>query len=314
MQVLKTDLNSTQTVLVLGGFGFIGKHVTQRLEMLGAKVIIGTRGVGSRRLPGSRIICLHKIRNLDEWYELLQGIDVVINSVGILRQRHRESYQQVHNISVGLLAQACEEKNIRMLHVSALGLSNPVRSRFLSSKLEGEKAIQKTNADWHIIRPSLIDGDGGYGTKWFQRVANWPIHFAPANAQGQLCPVNVNDVAEAICNVALSTHSPQGNVERIYELGGNQRMDLFEYLAKLTPNPPTMKVRIPSWVARVSSHLFDLLHLTPFSFGHYELLKFDNCPASNDLPRLLGRAALPVGQQKPKSRKFASGQTVTPQP
>ena len=313
MQALKIDLNPKQTVLVLGGFGFIGKHVTQRLELLGANVIIGTRGVRGRRLPGSRIICLHKIKNLDEWHELLQGVDVVINAVGILRQRHRESYQQVHNRSIGLLAQACEKRDIRMVHVSALGLCNPVRSRFLSSKLDGEKAIQETNADWHIIRPSLIDGDGGYGTKWFQRVANWPIHFAPANAQGQLRPVNVNDVAEAICNVALSTQSPQSNVERIYELGGNHRMDLFEYLATLTPNPPTIKVRIPSWVARISSHLFDLLHLTPFSFGHYELLKFDNCPASNDLPRLLGRAALPVGQLKPQSRKFASDQTVTQQ-
>ena len=313
MQNLKIDLNTKQTVLVLGGFGFIGKHVSERLEMLGVNVIIGTRGVRGRRQPGSRIIHLHKIRNLHQWDPLLEGIDVVINSVGILRQRHRESYQQVHNISVGLLAQACEAKNIRMVHVSALGLNNPIRSRFLTSKRAGEKAIRKTKADWHIIRPSLIDGDGGYGTKWFQRVANWPIHFAPANAQGELCPVNVNDVADAVCTVALRTYSQQKSVERIYELGGSQRMDLFEYLATLTPNPPTMKVRIPSWIARVSSHLFDLLHLTPFSFGHYELLKFDNCPANNDLPRLLGRSALPVGQLKLKSRKFASGQTVTPQ-
>lgn len=312
MQNLKIDLNTTQTVLVLGGFGFIGKHIVQQLEMLGVNVIVGTRGVRGQRQPGSRTIRLHEIKRLDQWYENLQGVDIVINSVGILRQRHQESYQQVHNISVGLLAQACEKKSLRMVHISALGLNNPVRSRFLSSKLKGENAIQKTDADWHIVRPSLINGTGGYGSKWFQRVANWPIHFAPENARSQLCPVHVQDVAEAVCNIALSRCEPLKNKERIYELGGSRPMDIFEYLATLAPSPATIKLRIPSWIARAASHLLDLFHLTPFSFGHYELLKFDNCPANNDLPRLLERAPSPVSQSHLPFNQPAADQTLSP--
>ena len=37
-----------------------------------------------------------------------------------------------------------------------------------------------------------------------------------------------------------------------------------------------------------------LLHLTPFSFGHWELLRRDNLPSRNALPELLGRAPHPV--------------------
>jgi hypothetical protein len=38
-----------------------------------------------------------------------------------------------------------------------------------------------------------------------------------------------------------------------------------------------------------------VLHITPFSFGHWELLGHDNCPRINRLPELLGRAPRAIG-------------------
>jgi len=54
----------------------------------------------------------------------------------------------------------------------------------------------------------------------------------------------------------------------------------------------------------LASHLLDFLHLTPFSFGHYELLKFDNCPKAQQTELLLGRRCQPLGDQ-------SQGQTET---
>ena len=63
------------------------------------------------------------------------------------------------------LARACRELPKRFVHVSALGLHADARSRFLTSKLAGEVAIKTSGAHWAIVRPSLLDGEGGCGAR-----------------------------------------------------------------------------------------------------------------------------------------------------
>ena len=52
--------------------------------------------------------------------------------------------------------------------------------------------------------------------------------------------------------------------------------------------------RLSTWLARIVSHACDLAHFSPFSFGHLELLRRDNLPRPNLLPRLLGRESAPL--------------------
>ena len=73
---------------------------------------------------------------------------------------------------------------------------------------------------------------------------------------------------------------------------------MAEHLASmraLHDGRPALRIGIPRFVARFSAHLCDLLHFSPFSFGHLELLRRDNAPRENLLPVLLGRAPTPVG-------------------
>lgn len=301
----RIELNPTQTVLVIGGRGFIGRNIVEQLEKFGANVLIGSRNVEFAGQHASRKARLQELQAPEDCKELLEGVDVVINAVGILRQRSGESYEQVHHLAVNHLVNACADKGIRFLHVSALGLYNPTKSRFLSSKRLGEQAIQNSDADWHICRASLVDGDDGYGAKWFRRVARWPIHFAPANAVAKLAPIHVKDLGEAIAKIALKTDKPKTVHERLYELGGEHEMTVLEYLHVLkqgcapvktqAAKTKTLSMKVPAWLARVTSHVLDLLHLTPYSFGHYELLKFDNIPKTQQATLLLGRPCRALG-------------------
>ena len=293
----KLELDPKQAVLVLGGKGFIGRHIVKQLETFGSTVVIGTRGTGALSEAGSIKLRLHKTITRQQWLPHLKNIDVVVNAVGIMRQRSGETFEKVHHLAIGGLAKACAQNNIRLVHISALGIENPVKSRFSSSKLRGERAIQRSDSDWFIVRPSLVDGEGGYGAGWFRRIAQWPVHIAPANAKGMLTPIDVKDLAEAVAKIALKTRAAKDSNDRIYELGSNS-MGLFEYLATLNGGKRRYHIRIPGIIARPISHLFDLLHLTPFSFGHYELLQYDNCPVIDRLPEILGRMATPVASSK----------------
>ena len=282
------DINAQQTVLVLGGHGFIGSHIVQHLNSLGARVVIGTRK--NNLSAEEKHIALHKMETLEQWDAALEGIDVVVNAVGILRQRFNETYEKVHHHAIANLAEACANKQHRLVHISALGLNNHAQSRFINSKLQGEIALQNSLANWVIVRPSLVDGSGGFGAKWFRRVAQWPIHVAPDNARGLFAPIHVSDLGEAVAKIALKTLPEDSN--RVYELGGEHKVNMLEHLERLRlSKTKPFRLTVPAWLARVASHLLDGLHLTPYSFGHYELLKHNNYPANNRLSEVLERPA-----------------------
>lgn len=282
-------------VLVLGGYGFIGRHIVEALEALGADVLIGTRKLPTRTCE--RQASLHRLAQYPaSCDELLSGVNVVINAVGILRQRWGENYDDVHHLAIAELAKACAKRGVRIIHVSALGLNNPVRSRFLKSKLDGEHALVNSSADWFLVRPSLVDGDGGFGARWFKRVSKWPVYFVPHNARGLINPIRALDLGCAIARIATLPNEPRPEASRIFQLGGEQVLSLAEYLndlrhreAKGVNTRPARVINVPSLMARLLSHICDVLHVTPFSFGHYELLKFDNVAFPNRLLELIAK-------------------------
>lgn len=294
------------TVLVLGGSGFIGRHAVAALLAEGRRVIVGSRHPEriDRKLPTAAAGCprrrirMETLLEAGRWLPLLDGVDAVLNCVGILRQRGGETYDRVHHLAPAALAAACAERDIPFVHVSALGLEHPARSRFLRSKHVGEQAIRRSGADWRIARPSLLDGEGGYGALWIRRVARWPLLALPANARGRIAVLDVGELGEALARLALLP-LPQdaGATQREFELGGANAMTIEALLAAMRRRHsarPALCLRLPAWLARLGSHACDLLHVTPYSFGHYELLRNDNCPRTNRLSELLGRRPRPI--------------------
>lgn len=178
--------------------------------------------------------------------------------------------------------------------MSALGLHDGARSGFLLWKLAGERAIAKSGADYSIVRPSLVDGEGGYGARWLRWAARWPVHFTPADACGRIASLDARDLGEAIAVLCEKRAAPEW---REVELGGSALRTMREYLVAMRPadKRAALHVTVPAWIARGVSHLCDLAHFSPFSFGHLELMRRDNAPRENLLPALLGRAPTSVG-------------------
>lgn len=298
----------SHAVMVLGGSGFIGRHVVEALGRTEARIVIGSRRPErlGRRLPDAARQCerratrFEQLLEADDWCDLLYGIGVVVNCVGILRQRGRETYDRVHRLAPAALAAACRLRGIRLIHVSALGLDASSRSRFLTSKRAGEQALRDSGADWFIVRPSLLDGEGGFGARWLRRVASWPVQPVPAGTSGKIAALDVRDLGEALARLTSMPRSPGRAVAgREIELGGGEARTLREHLLALRRMQTRRKawqIPVPATFARVLSHVCDFLHLTPFSYGHWELLSRDNCPTQNHIDRILGRPPRPVGR------------------
>jgi len=291
-------------VLVLGGTGFIGRHAALALLARGHEVVIGTRcpARAARKLPAAARACetrstrLERLTARGSWDALLEGIEVMVNCVGILRERGEESYERLHHLAPAALVEDCARLRVgRLIHVSALGLHAGARSAFLTSKLRGEQAVKAGRIDWTIVRPSLLDGEGGFGARWMRRVARWPVHFVPAEAKGRIAALDVGELGEAI---AVLCEARERADLREVELGGTALRTMREYLAalrRMIGYPPALCLELPAWFARPASHVCDLLHFSPFSFGHLELMRRDNAPRINLLPCLLGRDPKAIG-------------------
>lgn len=280
-------------ILVLGGSGFIGRHLVAALGRRGHAVAIGTRRPAAPHPCPALEAHFERLVEPPAWQPLLAGFDAVVNAVGILRERGRETYDRVHRRAAGALARACARERIRLVHVSALGLHAGARSRFITSKIAGERAVAASGADYCIVRPSLLDGEGGFGARWLRWMARSRVHFVPADAAGRMAALHVLDLGEAIANLCELSAAP-----REAEVGGMAAYTMAEYLDALRAArglPPAIRIALPGWVARAASHVFDTLHFSPFSFGHWELMRRDNLPSPNALPGLLGRAPAPVG-------------------
>jgi NADH dehydrogenase len=283
--------------LVLGGNGFIGSNIVTKLQAQAVQVMVGSRK--NNPLNNMHAILLQEMLQIEDWLLVLNNLgfeagDVVVNSVGILRERPNESYDKIHNLAAKALAQACARLDIRLIHISAIGLTTMAKSKFIRSKFEGEQAVLASGAQAIIVRPSLLDGEGGYGAKWFRRVATWPIQFV-MRSQGLVAPLQVTDLGEAVANLCAMNFD---NLPKIIELGGNEILTIPQYLNQLrlsTKRKPALQIAMPKWLVRIVSHIFDGLAWTPLSFGHFELMQGYNVPAKNSLPALLGRRPSEIG-------------------
>lgn len=286
-------------VLVLGGHGFIGRHAVSALARAGAAVTIGTRNPrsGPGDYPQERHV-LHEALAESDWHDAAQRFDVILNAVGILRQRLGETYDAVHHRAPEALALACKAHDTRLVLVSALGLSLSARSRFLSSKVRGEQAVESVGGRWILARLSLLDGDGGFGASWLRGVSKLPLFVVPTSAQGRIAALTANDAGEALSALCLRSDEALDTADsRVYELGGRTAFSFEGYihgLGRRYRSSRAKAVRVPGVLARVGAHLCDLVHFSPFSFGHWELLCHDNVPNPNRLGELLGREPDPV--------------------
>jgi NADH dehydrogenase len=193
-------------VLVLGGSGFVGRALCERLHRAGAQVTVPTRNkAGSARalwpLPRVQLV-VADVHAPGTLAQLLPGHDAVVNLVAILHGNERE-FQRVHVDLPRQLAEACAQTGVRrVLHVSALGASAQAPSLYQRSKAAGEAVLQQAQPTGAlaltVLRPSVIFGPEDRFLNLFANLQRLLPVMPLAGADARLQPVAVNDVADAL--------------------------------------------------------------------------------------------------------------------
>ena len=192
-------------ILVLGGTGFVGRCVCEKLveRSGGGEGLITVPSRNPQRAKALLTLPVVEVVNANVHDEaqlarLVAGRDAVINLVAILHG-NEAAFHQVHVELPRKLARACAAAGVRrVVHVSALGAAADAPSRYLRSKAGGEAVLRRAELALTVLRPSVMFGAEDRFLNLFARLqAVFPL-LPLAGADARFQPVWVNDVAQAI--------------------------------------------------------------------------------------------------------------------
>jgi uncharacterized protein YbjT (DUF2867 family) len=272
-----------QSMVVLGGTGFLGTRLVARLIKDGHRVTVLSRDREQHKhllvLPGLTLENCD-VYNEAQLSEHFRGKDVVINLIGILNERGfgGSGFRRAHTeLTRGVLRASRSAGVARLLQVSALKAAVDAPSYYLRSKGDAEHLIRESGStlDWTIFQPSVMFGPGdSFLNRFAGLLAAMPWVFPLAKPNARFQPVLVDDVIEAVLRCLHGGASSR----QTYELGGPQVYSLREILglvAKLTGRRRWI-IGLPDPLARMQALVMDIVPGRPFSSDNYRSLTVDS--------------------------------------
>lgn len=299
-------------VLVLGGTGFVGAHVCEKLVRQDWHVTVPTRRRGNaRHLLHLSLVTVLELDVHDEvaLRQAVAGHDAVVNLVAILHGS-QAAFDRVH---VGLpqkLARACLAAEVKQLvHISALGANaqqpQSAPSMYLRSKGQGEAVLMQAAAgggagigagggfELTILRPSVMFGAQDKFMNLFAKLQKVFPLMPLAGADARFQPVWVQDVATAVerC-LALDGNTTLAHAPRVLELCGPDVFTLKELVqmaaqfSGIREGRGRPVISLPRWLGRLQAMLMELVPGEPLmSRDNLDSMQTDNV-ASGALPGL----------------------------
>lgn len=229
-----------QVVAVIGGSGFIGQYVVNQLAKKGALVKVGCRHIqeGLHLVPLGNVgqIKLYptNVRDETSLRQLLEDCDSVVNLVGILSERGKQTFEAIHIDASKKIAALAKSMGVKQfVHISALAADMQSSSQYARSKARGEEMVQLHFPEAVILRPSLIFGAEDKFFNLFADLATKsPVLPLIGGGHTKFQPVYVGDIAAAVITVLES--EMQGG---IYELAGPRVYtfkELMTYILSVT--------------------------------------------------------------------------------
>ena len=273
--------NSDKLITLIGGSGFIGRHVVRSLAKRGYRVRVACRRpdlaghVVPLGTPGQIVPVQANVRYPASVAAVCAGANAVVNLTGLLYNGGAQTFDAVHVFGAEAVAKAAKAAQVPVLvHLSAIGADLDSASAYGKTKAEGEAKAKAAFAGVSIVRPSVVFGpeDG-----FFNRFAAM-TRFSPAlpliGGETKMQPVFVGDVAEAI-----ATLIDRGMADATtYELGGPEVKsfkDLLNYVLEVTMRKRFL-LPLPFPVASLMGTIAGLLPNPALTSDQVELLKHDN--------------------------------------
>lgn len=278
-------------ILIAGADGFIGSALAQALLAHGHQPTLAVRDTqrAAKRFPGQRVVAVDFAtdHSPETWRPRLQGIDAVVNTVGIFRETGAQAFEAIHVRTPVALFEACVEAGVRrVVQISALGAAADAPTEFLRSKHAADTALSTLPLSSVVVRPSLVFARAGASARLFLQLAALPLIPIPGNGAQCVQPIHLGDLVTALVAL-IEAEAPPPLLAAV----GPEPLTLRDYLAQLRraaglgrahflPIPGRIMDTVASVGERLLTNLVDREALTMLAQG--------NCADAQAVTRVLG--------------------------
>ena len=287
-------------ILLTGASGFIGQHLLHALLAEGHDVVCAVRHPGT--LPSHPH--LYAIRadfandtDKSTWLARLSGVEAVINTVGIFRERGTQTFANLHTTTPRALFAACAESDAvhMVVQLSALGADEQADTAYHLSKKAADDYLATLPIRAAIVQPSLVYGADGASARVFKAMASLPCAVRLGDSPQLVQPIHVDDVVAAIVTLLrqrlYADKAESGPVRRI-ALVGPRALPFVDYLATLRRAMGMGRLRVlplPGGVARLLARVGAWLPGALLDPDALRMLDCGNAADPGPTLRLLGR-------------------------
>ncbi len=236
-------------ILLTGASGFVGKQLTHALLKNGHTVVVCSHKnkvlveiEEESKLQRCQIDFM-QMHKPEDWILHLNGVDAVINSVGIIAETKEKTFKLLQSLAPISLFKACEQLGVkRVVQISALGTDETAVVPYHLSKKQADDALRKMDLDWFVLRPSLIIGEGGASSSFFKKLSNFPIIPLIGNGEQLIQPIKIEEVITSVLRCLDDDVAPKQTIDLV----GKTAISYKDWMVSLrTSQSPARFLSVP---------------------------------------------------------------------
>ena len=281
-------------VVIFGGNGFIGSHLTNYLckESCQVKIVSRKKKLEKNFFFGSepgQVIFNNINYDNQSISEVTKNCDIVYNLVGILSESKKSKFNYVHSEIPKIIARCSKKNKVRnLIHVSALNVDKIKDSKYAVSKNLGEIELKKNFPDSVIVRPSVVFGKGDNFTNFFFNMSKFSFFlpligtpeinisknlFEILNFKKKVLfqPIYVGD----LCKFLISVINKRN---KTFDLAGPSVLNFAEIFDIILNFKKKKRIYlpIPFFTAKIMAFFLELLPNPLLTTDQIALLKYDS--------------------------------------
>jgi len=269
-------------VLILGASGFIGGAILR--ELLGEDKELSLRALlrasaEPRGLHPAVEVIPGDILNPRDVENAVAGCEAVINAVGIIAEKGKNTFENIHVKAVEHTVSASKKAGVRKyILISALGTRAGALSRYHQTKFAGEETLRNSGLIYTIFQPSVVFGEKDVFINLLAKlIRRLPIIPVVGNGENKFQPIWVCELAQMV-RIALATGNADGKTIRVGGKKAYTYNEILRLIERILEIPSKPFIHLPMGLMKYPAMIFK----TPINYDQWLMLQEDNVISQED--------------------------------
>ena len=247
-------------IAITGANGFVGTHLTHRLESEGHELVLISR----RRGKDDRVFA-NDLTDAGTLTELFRDCKVVTHCAGINREIGKQTYRRVHIDGTRNVVEAAKAAGVeKIVLMSFLRARANCGSPYHESKWEAEEIVRNSGLDYTIIKAGVIYGLGDHMLDHLSHALHtFPVFATVGLKEKSVRPLAVEDLVHVMRAAIVDRRMKRQTLALL----GPEEIYLSEAVcrvAEVVGKRPLM-FPLPVFCHRLMAHVFERTMKVPLT-------------------------------------------------